>query len=337
MVSTVVAVINPARRHAMEIQRVLHGVCSRAGFAVLEVLHTTVHEPGFSQAKWSVEQGADRVVVAGGDGTVRQVAAALAGTSTGMVIIPAGTANLFALNLGLTRRKRGHVAALERDLQAGLRGPLSAHDVGRVRFRPAAPIATSQPGDAVPGGGLREQAFLAAAGMGMDAVAVAATSESTKQRWGWPAYLRAGADLLNVEPQCFRIAVDGDDSPQAQHAWSLLWGNTSRIPAGFTVFPGADPRNGSLEMLRTAPRQRLDWADLAIHGLRRRPYSARALTYRTVHSVRVETDTPTALQVDGDSLGYTSALDVWVDPGSLYVAASATSRPRPSPGPSPTP
>lgn len=334
--STVVAVINPARRHAVEIQNVLHSVCARAGFSVVDVVHTTVQEPGFSQARWAVEQGADRVVVAGGDGTVRQVAGGVAKTSTGLVIMPTGTANLFAMNVGLKRRRPGDLAALERDLEAGLRAPLRAHDVGRVRFHPATSTKSGPSGDLPAGGEFREQVFLAAAGLGMDAVAVAATSESTKQRWGWLAYLRNGADLLNAPRQNFRVAVDGD-AAQSLAAWSLLWGNTARIPAGITVFPGADPHNGTLEMLRTEPRNSRDWVDLAVHGLRRRPRSARALTYRTVHQVQVKTHTPAALQLDGDSLGATRALEVWVDPGSLYVAAAQPPRPRPSPGPRPNP
>ena len=80
--------IEPGTRYRIE------AVCTGLGWAEPLWLETTVEDPGTGQAKLAVEKGADVVLACGGDGTVRAVAEALAGTGVAMGLVPAGTGNL---------------------------------------------------------------------------------------------------------------------------------------------------------------------------------------------------------------------------------------------------
>ena len=108
----------------------------------------------------AVESGAEVVFVCGGDGTVMSAVSALVGTDTAMAILPAGTGNLLAANLGLSTDL---AAGLEVALESGLR----RLDVGAVEG----------------------QYFAVMAGMGFDAHMLDATSETAKAHIGWAAYV----------------------------------------------------------------------------------------------------------------------------------------------------
>ena len=62
---------------------------------------TSAEDPGYAQASRALEDGADLIVAAGGDGTVRMVALAVSGSHVPMAIVPAGTGNMLARNLGI--------------------------------------------------------------------------------------------------------------------------------------------------------------------------------------------------------------------------------------------
>lgn len=326
----IVGIINPARRNAAAVEYVLLDVCRDRGLPVPTFLYTTADQPGAEQARRAVRAGASRVIVAGGDGTVRHVASSLAGTQTALAIVPTGTANLFALNLGLRRRGRGDRAALYRDLLAAVDGAATLHDIGYVQWTPAARSAGNVAED------WRQETFLAAAGMGADATTVTETSEAAKDRLGWLAYIAAGARHLRRPPAHLAVSVDGG-APVDLRAWSILLGNTPAIPAGITVFPSVRSDSGTLELLRVLPDRPLAWAGVAFHGLRRRPQSATALEYRLVHGVKISSSEPVDLQLDGDAMGSAREAEFWVSHACLRVVLPAPRRPSPEPGPAPEP
>ena len=95
-------VVNPSKpRVTAAVRSLLEGELHEAGYAGPVWLETSVSEPGTMQARLALAAGARLVVAAGGDGTVRSVAAGLAGTGAQMGIVPLGTANLAARNLGV--------------------------------------------------------------------------------------------------------------------------------------------------------------------------------------------------------------------------------------------
>ena len=95
-------VVNPSKpRATAAVRSRLEDELYEAGYAGPVWLETSVSEPGTMQARLALAAGARLVVAAGGDGTVRSVAAGLAGTGAQMGIVPLGTANLAARNLGV--------------------------------------------------------------------------------------------------------------------------------------------------------------------------------------------------------------------------------------------
>jgi diacylglycerol kinase family enzyme len=85
---------------------------------------TTVDELGDGLAREAIAAGADAVLVAGGDGTVRAVSEAMAGTEVPLTIVPSGTGNLLARNLQLP------LADPDAMIAATFEGDVQAIDVG---------------------------------------------------------------------------------------------------------------------------------------------------------------------------------------------------------------
>ena len=117
-------VVNPSKpRATAAVRSRLEDELYEAGYARPVWLETSVSEPGTMQARLALAAGARLVVAAGGDGTVRSVAAGLAGTGAQMGIVPLGTANLAARNLGVPvgdPRAAAKVVAQGVDLPADL-------------------------------------------------------------------------------------------------------------------------------------------------------------------------------------------------------------------------
>ena len=149
-------VVNPSKpRATAAVRSLLEDELHEAGYAGPVWLETSVSEPGTMQARLALAAGASLVVAAGGDGTVRSVAAGLAGTGAQMGIVPLGTANLAARNLGVPV---GDARAAARVVAHGVDPPA---DLAWVRTEP-----WSDPGalpDPTPPGDPRGRADSAAA------------------------------------------------------------------------------------------------------------------------------------------------------------------------------
>lgn len=313
--------LNPARRGYARGRAALEASAREAGLGL--VVHTTtVAEPGGPQASRALAAGARTIVAGGGDGTVRAVAAAVAGRGVPLGIVPYGTANLLARNLRLPLR-RPRAAA-----RAALIGAARPLDAGLA--------------DITFGDGLRgRDCFLVVAGLGRDAEAIARTSPRLKRRLGWLAYLRVGASLMGRPPIAMDvIAADAgprrpagraepgrEKSAPLEHpcridAWTVLVGNCPRLPAGIAIFPDARPDDGVLDTLVAAPRGLADWARVASAGLGW-PGGVRALRYGRASAVTLRPDRPRALQLDGDVVAGVAEVTLRVQPDALLVRRPA--------------
>ena len=156
-------------------------------------LPTAEDDPGRSMAATAVEEQVDLVVAAGGDGTVRVVADGLANSGIPMGIVPSGTANLLARNLGIPM---GEADAIDVVLS------------GRARTIDLIKISVD--------GGEGEH-YAVMAGMGIDAMIMDETRPELKDKIGTAAYFVAAARALGRLPVPMRIKVD-DRRPHRRRA-----------------------------------------------------------------------------------------------------------------------
>lgn len=208
-------IVNPSKPAVTaDFRRRLARALRSAGYRGPVWLDTTVAEPGATQARLAVASGARLVIAVGGDGTVRAVAAGLAGTDVELGVVPLGTANLAARNLGLP------VGDLDALIDIAVFFSARPTDLAWVRTTPCpSPPETGPP--APPGGWARptlgsEHACLVVAGIGFDAALVAVTSPALKARIKWGAYALAALENLRTPRMELSLGLVGapdDDGP----------------------------------------------------------------------------------------------------------------------------
>lgn len=302
----VFAVVNPKSQRFHDVRAALRRACRAAGWPAPEFLVTTVARPGGPQAREALDAGAELVIAAGGDGTVREVAHVLAGSGTDLGIVSIGTANLVAHNLGVRTRN------VDRAVARALSGPTRTIDIGTATWRPVV--------DGTPGALVEPQTFLVLAGLGNDAATVLGTRPEFKDRIGWLAYLASGVRHLTTRPVRMRVSIDGGPI-RSLDTWSLLAANFGRIPGGITVFPAASATDGVLDTLEVPLESVWQWAGVAVKGLTGHRREVAALRYGTARSVWAVPDAPMPLHLDGDVVGSVTDVQLGIVPGALRVRA----------------
>ncbi len=279
-------VVNPARAGWERARDNVTDRAKGAGWPAPTVHLTTREETGFAQASTAVEEGARLVIVAGGDGTVRCVAHALAGSDVELGIIPIGTANLLAHNLDLPPRI-GAAAAV------AVTGTTRPIDLGVARLDDEA----------------REHPFVVLAGFGNDAATVAATRPGLKDRIGWPAYLAPAARSALRPP--VPMTVRHDDGPERELlAWSVLAANCARVRAGVTIAPGGLLDDGLFDVLEVTVRHPGQWLGVAAKGTLGWQREVSGLRTHPSREMTVTSPRPLHVQLDGDVLGRAARLHV---------------------------
>ncbi|MDF2442482.1 MAG: diacylglycerol kinase, partial [Subtercola sp.] len=148
-----------------------------AGWGESLFFETTVDDVGQDATRRALDAGADLVLAAGGDGTVRAVTEALRGSGVALALLPSGTGNLLARNLDLTLND------LEHSVHTAFTGTDRSIDLGVI--------------DIERQGGKRDRhVFVVMAGMGIDAKMIANTDDDLKAKAGWLAYVKAIAKVF---------------------------------------------------------------------------------------------------------------------------------------------
>ena len=287
----------------------------QAGWAEPMRFETSIHDPGTGCAEEALRAGADAVIVVGGDGTVRAVADAMADTRVPLAIVPSGTGNLFARNLGIP------LDDPERAMAAAFGPRRREVDLGRI-------------GVTRPDGAVDETAFVVMAGMGMDAAMIANTRPRLKKAVGWFAYVDGAArSLPRARP--FPILLQTDRSRvRSTRVYSILFANCGALPAGIALIPDASVEDGRMDVVLIRPAAWWGW--LAVwrrvwwdNSVLRRFRAGRLVLERrrdqSVHYLRAVTadagaHPPQAVQLDGEPYGEATRLNCRILPGAILLA-----------------
>jgi diacylglycerol kinase family enzyme len=289
----------------------LRRILEQHGHRAPEFIETTADDPGTGQAAGAVRDGAALVVVCGGDGTIRAAADALAGTGVPLVVVPCGTGNLLARNLGLPLTP---ATALD----AALSGTPHRLDLGRIE-----------------GDGLAPTHFAAMSGAGLDAAMLEHTDDRAKSAVGWPAYVLATIGTLRTPRM--RLTVRLDDGPVLHRtARMVLLANVGTVQGGLTLVPAARPDDGLLDLLILDPRGPGGWmraVGILLRGHRHTPRPTTVDTpvpdgtgkrgvpveFFTFRRAELAFAAPQSRELDGDPVSHGRRLAAEVRPGALTV------------------
>ncbi|MGO4385443.1 diacylglycerol/lipid kinase family protein [Specibacter sp. RAF43] len=293
-------IINPMKSPGKDFQSAFSSLCREEGWAEPLWLETTEEDTGAGQARKALGAGADVVIAAGGDGTVRCVAEVLTGTATALGIVPMGTGNLLARNLGIDIT----------DPLSASRDVLNGSDVLIDVVKAALDHAEE------------EQCFLVMAGLGYDAAIMANTLDQLKDRVGWLAYVEAGIRELPGKPVKARISIDGRPVFR-RRVRSVMVGNCGKLMGGVEIFPDALVNDGILDLVVLAPVGKLGWLGVLAGLFGRKNDMNSSVEYFSGKSAEITLDRDQEFQLDGDHLAAARHLRVTVEKRSLTVRTTA--------------
>lgn len=316
---TAAVVYNPIKVSLRDLKRSVKKHQKAAGWNETLFYETSIEDPGGDITRQAIEAGADVVIAAGGDGTVRAVAEALRGSEAALGLIPSGTGNLLARNLKLS------LDHLDDSIATAFLGVDRKIDLGVVDIEN-------------PDGSRDRRVFVVMAGLGLDAKMLANTNATLKKRVGWLAYVDAIIRSLRDDNRMnIRYELDGTGR-KSMRTNTIILGNCGLLPGNLMLLPDAAIDDGIFDIVALRPERRIDWLGIWIkivweNGVLRRSRTGRRIMDHTpeIKTVRymkgselvVRLDSPQDFELDGDSHGMAVAIRAWIDPLALRVRVPA--------------
>ena len=241
-------------------------------------------------AKAAAADGARLVIAWGGDGTINEIGSVVAGTPSALGIIPAGSGNGFAAELGVPWH------------------PPDAIDVaihGRDRL--------------VDAGELNGRLFFNIAGIGFDAVVAEQFNlRGTLGNRGMGPYVRIGIrETFRYPGAMYRVTLDGEEI--VSNALLIAFANGREYGNRIRVAPRALVDDGKLEALVVENRAPLSRLWMCRHLAMGTPEKAARVLLRSIESARVETDGEILYHLDGEVGRARGAVDIRIRPRVLRV------------------
>jgi diacylglycerol kinase (ATP) len=238
----------------------------------------------------ALADGADLIFAWGGDGMVQRCVDALAKSDATLAIVPAGTANLLAKNLGVPHDLNGAV-------DVGLEGERRKFDVGHMNG----------------------ERWAVMAGLGFDANVIRAADKHMKHVLGRMAYVWAATKNLRMDPFEARVKVDGKEFYRGP-ATLVLFGNVGRAFAGLEIFEDAKADDGLLEVGVADAEGIAQWGKtIARKHISRSPF----VHMTKARSIDVKLQTKVRYEVDGSERTKAKTFKVEVEPAGITICVPA--------------
>ncbi len=290
----------------------------QTGCAPTRWYKTAEEDAGAAATEQAISEGAKTVIASGGDGTVRAIAEVMRGSEVPLAIVPQGTGNLLARNIGAP------INNVDQQFEAAFYGERRKIDLGVAEIKRA-------------DGSVDEHVFLVLAGMGLDARAISLTNPKLKKSLGWLAYVDAGMrSVIKDKPLHVRASYD---KKHARHVsvYTVMIGNCGLLPGNVLLIPEAKLDDGLLDVVALKPigkMRLLSWVPIMAklgweNGVLRKSAAGRkiidlthdtkSVVYRRVKQLQLQVANEEAVQLDGDDFGHCVALTGRVDPGALTL------------------
>jgi len=288
MVKRGLLLLNPRARRGRDMAAEVRRQLERAG---LEIIERRLSEPsGIGELVRAEQPAVDRVIAAGGDGTLNAVLQGIVGTGLPLGILPLGTANNLARTLEIP-------ATLERAAEVAAGDHVRTIDLGRVN----------------------DHYFFTTASLGLSVQITEALTHRTKQRWGALAYgVAAFRALSRARPFHAEIAWSG--GRRASRTIQVVVGNGRYYGSALPVADDAAIDDARLDLYTLEIRHW--WELIGLVPALRRGRQAEKESVEALRSTEFEIRTRTAMKinVDGEIAARTPAR-VRVIPAALKVFA----------------
>lgn len=266
-----VVILNPAARGArnrrlrQQVEKLARRaaiVCATSGAGEAEAL-----------ARNAVAEGYEKIVAAGGDGTINEIVNGIAGHNVTLGLLPLGTMNVFATELGLPANN------LERCWNIIVQNRTQRVDLPRAN----------------------RKYFVQLAGVGLDAQAVKETSRAFKRNFGPVSYLISAVQIASRTPPVLRI--ESDDAASAEGSFVLV-GNGRLYGGRFPFFKQAMMNDGLLDVIVF---KRLGYVDI-IRYLQNVVFtpqiSSPEVDYFQTKHLQVSSEENVPVEIDGELTGH---------------------------------
>ncbi len=291
MKSLIVLISNPIAKKATHRKIAIASYYLQSKGYNVEVLFTEKRGDAESLARDAIGRSPSLIIAAGGDGTFNEVINGIAGSDIAMAILPLGTTNVLAKELGIPEDIQGAMGI-------AVKGTPKVISLGRIILQRDAP---------------RFRYFVLMAGIGYDGETIFGINESLKKFSGKGAYIFSGLKtLFRFKPNELILNVDG----KIYSGYSAIIGKASKYGGNFTITPDAKLTDPTLSICLFKGEKRSDILRYVFGITTGSHLKFKDIEY--LKAERIEISGNAHIQIDGDYFGTTPA-KVEVAPNMLRL------------------
>ncbi|MBM4145596.1 MAG: diacylglycerol kinase family lipid kinase [Nitrospira sp.] len=289
---SIVLISNPAAKKASDRKVAMASYYLQSKGCTVEALFTEKRGDAESLAKEAIKKSPSLVIAAGGDGTINEVINGITGTEIPLAILPLGTTNVLAKELGIPE-------TVEASMKIAISHTPKSISLGKIVYTSYSSLITRY--------------FCLMAGIGFDGESVFRISEAVKKMSGKGAYILSGLKTLTgFNPEQLTFSING----MTYAGYSAIIGNAAKYGGHFRVTPDARLTDPFLYVCLFKGKKRLDLIRYVLGIVTGRHLAFKDIEYLKAGSIEIQGRS--RIQIDGDYLGMTPA-KIGIVPNALRL------------------